>query len=337
MVKCDCFRKGQNMKNEILTRFEDIELDIKNKFDWLSYRIDDLVYEKILLEKKVEHNYYKVLSEDELIYELKRWYYFKLGKKLNLENPITFDDKIQWMKIYDRNPLKTKLADKVAVRDYIKEKIGEEYLIPLVGVEDYFDKIDFEGMPEKFVLKCNHGSGWNEIVRDKTKMDIPKIKRNFDYWMSLDYAFYSGFEMHYKGIERKILIESYMEQFDGNLYDYKIHCFMGKAKVIQVIGDRNMDNHSAKQAFYDTDWKRLHIDTGDYPLYDTDILKPSKLNEMLTIADKLSQPFEYVRIDLYYVDNEIKFGEFTFTPNSGIYQWKTIETDMEWGESIFLK
>lgn len=317
-------------------RLEKLEEDRKNSFDWLNYRIDDLVYEKNLLEKKVEHNYLKRLTDDELVYELKRWYYIKTGKKLNLENPVTFDEKIQWMKIYDRDPLKRKLADKVEVRDYVKSEIGESYLTPVIGIVDFFDQIDFGKLPDQFVLKCNHGSGWNEIVRDKSKMDIPKIKRNFDYWMSLDYAFFSGFEMHYKDMERKILIEQYIEQLDGNLYDYKIHCFMGVPKVIQVIGNRDIQNHTAKQAFYDTLWNRLDMDTGDYPQYSNEILPPFKLDEMLEIAQKLSKPFRYVRIDLYDINNQIKFGEFTFTPNSGIHQWSSESIDKEWGDWIIL-
>lgn len=324
------------MNRNIIERFEKIEEELKNSFGWLNYRIDDLVYEKILLEKKVEHNYFKGLTDDELIYELKRWYYLKTGKKLNLENPTTYDEKIQWMKIYDRNPLKSKLADKVAVREYIEREIGEQYLIPVVGTVDFFDQINFEKLPERFVLKCNHGSGWNEIVRDKSKMDIPKIKRNFDYWMSLDYAFFSGFEMHYKDMERKILIEQYIEQLDGNLYDYKIHCFMGVPKVIQVIGNRDIQNHTAKQAFYDTLWNRLYMDTGDYPLYSKELSAPSKLDEMLEIAKRLSKPFRYVRIDLYEISNQVKFGEFTFTPNSGIYQWSPKKLDKEWGDMVLL-
>lgn len=315
-------------------RFEEIENNLKNSFDWLNYRIDDLVYEKIMIEEKIDHNYYKTLNDEELIYELKRWYYIKTGKKLDLENPTTFDEKIQWLKIYDQNPLKSKLADKVEVREYIEQEIGEQYLNPIIGTVDFFDQIDFGQMPDQFVLKCNHGSGWNEIVRDKSQMDIPKIKRNFDYWMSLDYAFYSGFEMQYKDMERKILIEQYIEQADGNLYDYKIHCFMGIPKVIQVIGDRDNQNHTAKQAFYDTNWNRLDMDTGDYPLYSKELSAPIKLDEMLEIAKKLSKPFRYVRIDLYEINNQVKFGEFTFTPNSGIHQWSAESINAEWGDMV---
>lgn len=323
--------EDKNLDKEILERFENVEQELKNSFGWLNYRIDDLVYEKILLEKKIEHNYFKGLTEDELICGLKRWYYLKLGKELDLENPITFDEKIQWMKIYDRNPLKGKLADKVKVRDYIDKKIGAQYLILVIGIYDYFDQIDFEKLLDQFILKCSHGSGWNKIVRDKSKMDIPKIKHKFDYRMSLDYAFYSEFEMHYKNMERKIWIEQYIEQLDGNLYDYKIHCFMGTPKFIQAIGDRNIYNHTAKEAFYAIYWNRLDMHLGDFPQYDEELKRPSKRDEMLTIAGKLLESFQYVRIDLYEVDNQIKFGEFTFTPNSEIHQGSSKELDYTWG------
>lgn len=138
-------------------------------------------------------------------------------------------------------------------------------------------------------------------------MDIFKMKRNFDYWMDLDYAFFSGFEMHYKDMERKIVVEEYMEQPDGNLYDYKIHCFMEEAKVIQIIGDRDIHNHTAKEALYDVCWQMLDIGLGDYPRYDREIPAPSKLDEMLMITRKLSSPFRYVRIDLYEIFGQVKF------------------------------
>lgn len=201
---------------------------------------------------------------------------------------------------------------------------------------DYFDQIDFRCFPNQFVLKCNHGSGWNEIIRDKDKIDLPKVKRNFDYWMSLDYAYYFGFEMQYKNIERKILVERYIEQLDGNLFDYKIHCFMGVPQIIQVIGDREAHNCRAKQAFYNIDWKRLDIDCGVHMQYKYDLPKPSKLDELLKVAERLSKPFQYVRIDLYEIEEQVKFGEFTFTPNSGVYQWNPQELDILWGEWVCL-
>lgn len=325
------------MDQNVSRKFEEIEENLKNSFGWLNYRIDDLVYEKILLEKKIEHNYFRGLTENELIYELKRWYYLKSGRGgVDLEHPITFDEKIQWMKIYDKNPLKKLLADKVKVRDYIKNEIGECYLVPVIGIVDFFDQIDFNDLPNRFVLKCSHGSGWNEIVKDKAKMDIPKVKRNFDYWMSLDYAFFSGFEMHYKGMDRKILIEQYVEQPDGNLFDYKIHCFMGIPRIIQVIGDRNVSNHTAREAFYDIHWQRLNVTLGVYKQYENEVPRPSKLDEMIAIAEKLSKQFQYVRVDLYEIENKVKFGECTFTPNSGIHQWDSNELAISWGEYIIL-
>ena len=150
---------------------------------------------------------------------LEKWFFKKTGKKLDLKNPVTFNEKIQWLKLYDRNPLKTTLVDKYLVRDWIKDKIGEEYLIELLGVWDRFDDIDFSLLPSKFVLKTNHGSGWNMVVRDKEHLDLKKAKRLFDRWMKLNFAFMEGFEMQYEHVRPKIIAEKFIETKANILFD----------------------------------------------------------------------------------------------------------------------
>ena len=266
------------------------------------------------------YNYYKNLSQDKYPQELKKWFKSATGKLLNLENPKTFDEKIQWMKLYDSTPLKTQLADKYLVRNYVTEKIGDEYLIPLLGVWDSFDEIDFDSLPKQFVLKANHGSGWNIIVRDKSKFDKEDAKKKFEKWMKTNYAYTPGLELHYKDIQPKIIAEEYIENGGGNLYDYKVHCFGGKAKYIQYIGDRA--THTTREVWFDTGWNLMSFTDGCYPKYDSDIPKPHNLQELLSLSENLALSFSYVRVDFYVLnDGTFKFGEMTFTPASGVHNW----------------
>ena len=280
-------------------------------------------------DKAKEQLYIKIkqMKPEQYEAELTKIYALKTGEKLDLKNPQTFNEKIQWLKLYDKKiPLKTTLTDKYLVRDWIKEKIGEQYLIPLIGVWDKFDDINIDELPNQFVLKANHGSGWNVVVKDKSKVDWNKVREKFNKWLSLNYAFaVTGFQLQYLNIVPKIIAEQYIENENGNLYDYKIHCFNGKPEYIQMVGDRNLDEHCAKESFYNTEWV-LQPFSYTNPRYETVKKKPPKLADMLKIASTLSAEFAYVRVDLYELDNgDIKFGEMTFTPVSGFDSWKPAE------------
>ena len=220
------------------------------------------------------------------------------------------------MKLYDAIPEKTKLADKYLVRDWVRDKIGEQYLIPLLGVWDSFDEIDFESLPDAFFLKCNHGSGMNLAVEDKSKLDIRKAGRQFQEWMETDFAF-DSLELHYRGIPRKILAEVYCRAGEGPLSDYKFFVIQGEPRIVQVIEGRNLEHHTAKSCFLTTDWVPRKALSHTYLKYNTVPEKPENLDEMLNIAGKLGEGFRFVRVDLYNLDGEIKFGEMTFTPASG--------------------
>lgn len=257
------------------------------------------------------------LSKDQKISKLKKWYFNNTGKSLCIENPQSFNEKIQWLKINDFNEEKVILSDKYSVRNWIKKTIGEKYLIPIYGVWDDANKINFERLPKKFVLKSNHGSGMNLIVDDKSKINHKKVIKKLNYWLNTPYDPY-GMEQQYFSIPRKIIAEKYIEQQDGDLIDYKIHCFNGTPKLIHVIGNRNLKEHTAKEACFDLNWNNTPVMYKTYEQYDILPKKPEKLNEMLQVAEKLSKNFKYVRIDLYMIENEIKFGEITFTPASGI-------------------
>ncbi len=279
------------------------------------------------------YNYYAGLRREEYPQALAAWYKELSGKDLNLDAPVTFNEKIQWLKLYDSTPLKTRLADKYQVREWIKEKIGEKYLIPLLGVYDSFDKIDFSKLPQQFVIKCNHGSGWNIIVRDKNKLNLAKAKRKIDNWLKTDYAFVAGFELHYHNIAPKIIIEEFVTNDNQALYDYKFWCFNGEVKYMQF-----RDDYSAnlKMAFYDLDWKKQNF-CYDHPLYTKDLPKPENFDDMVKIAAQLCRGFAFVCVDLYRLNNgDIKFGEMTFTRTSGLGQWNDENINLKLGEMITL-
>ena len=256
--------------------------------------------------------------------------------RLNLSHPVTFNEKIQWLKIWDSTPIKTRLADKYAVREWVAEQIGDEYLIPLVGGPwEKGEDIDFDALPERFVLKSNHASGDIIVVKNKNQINQKKIIRAVNHWLKTMFG-WEGLEAQYFHIPPRIIAEEFMEQSDGNLLDYKINCLNGEPLLIQVLGDRNLSNHTGKIAFYDTNWNLLEYNIGVYPDYDHPIDKPEKLEEMLQIARQLSKEFIYVRVDLYCVNNRVKFGEMTFTPGNGLLPWNPAEADLLMGELLKL-
>ncbi|WP_297277201.1 ATP-grasp fold amidoligase family protein [uncultured Brachyspira sp.] len=258
-----------------------------------------------------------------------------LGYELNLENPKTFNEKLQWLKLYYHDPLMTKCADKYLVREYVKEIIGEEYLIPLLGVWDSPDEIDFDSLPNQFVLKVNWGCGQNIIVKDKTKLNIDEIKEKLKYWLEpFSNFYYYNYEWQYKNIKPKIICEKYMKQVNDQLYDYKLFCFNGKVKYIQVDLDR-FTNHT--RCIYDTNWKKQEFKTHSfYGLYLGDIKKPKNLDLMIELSNKLSLKFCHVRVDFYEIDNKLYFGELTFTHGNGMELFSISEYDYKWGNLLDL-
>ena len=262
------------------------------------------------------YEYYSRLPENLMRFELKWWYENLTKDRIDFDHPVTFNQKIQWMKLYDRDKRKTLLADKYLVRDWVRERIGREHLIPLLGVYDSFDDIDFDALPDRFVLKYNHGSGFNVLVRDKAEMDMAKTKARFDKWRGENYAYYTGFELHYKNIIPKIVAEEMLISSDGeDLKDYKIFVFDGVAKMIQVDFDR-FTNH--KRNLYTPEWEYIDCLIG-YPTDpDKKIPRPVCLEELILLAEKLGSGFAHVRVDFYVVAEKIYFGEMTFTHESGI-------------------
>lgn len=274
----------------------------------------------------------KNTDKEDLPKLLKRWYKKRTKRELDLENPQSLNEKIQWLKLYDNSPLKTQLSDKYLVREWIKENIGEEYLIPLLGVYDNFDEIDFDKFPNKFVLKANHGCAWNIIVSDKTKFDKKKAKKKFDKWMKRNYALKAGFEMQYQDIPPKIVAEEFIQDKNGELNDYKILCFNGEPKFIWIDQGR-FGNRT--ENIYDTEWN-LQPFLLTYENSKEDVPAPKNLETMISFARKLSKDFALVRVDFYNLDGKIYFGEMTFTSASGVDVFKPADYDLKLGEMLEL-
>ncbi|MEK3888434.1 ATP-grasp fold amidoligase family protein [Bacillus sp. FSL K6-3431] len=250
---------------------------------------------------------------------LKLVYRCETGENLNLEKPKTFNEKLQWLKLYDRNSKYNIYADKYDVRAHIEETIGEQYLIPFIGLYDSVDEIDWDALPNQFVLKCTHGSSSNIICSDKNTLNIEDAKKKLRKWMEKSWYWF-GREWVYKDIKPRIVCEKYMVDESGTeLKDYKIFCFNGKAKLIQVDFNRYKDH---KRNLYTTDWQ--YIDAKIKRPNDASkiIQRPEKLEDMLMLAEKLSANIPHARVDFYSINNSIYFGEITFFHGSGFEKFE---------------
>ncbi|MCZ9962850.1 glycosyl transferase [Brachyspira hyodysenteriae] len=261
-----------------------------------------------------------------------------LGYELNLENPKTFNEKLQWLKLYYHDPLMTICADKYLVRDYVKEKICEEYLVPLIGVWDRVEDIDFDSLPNQFVLKVNWGSGQNIIVKDKSTLNIEETKNKLEYWMKpTSNHYYYYYEWCYKNIKPKITCEKYIEQIDSNLVDYRVFCFNGIANYIIVDHNAKIFGVNAKylRSVYNRNWEKLDIQIY-HPIYKPIIEKPYCIDEILYISEKISKNFIHVRVDFYIIKDKPIIGELTFYHQNGTAKFYPQEWDYKFGESLEL-
>ena len=261
----------------------------------------------------------------------------RTGKPLDFANLKTYTEKMQWIKLYDATSLKSRLADKFLVRSWITEKIGEQYLIPLLGVWDSFDDIDFNALPEQFVLKCNHGSGMNVIVRDKHSFDKQRAREKLNAWLAQDFSFcWNNFELHYTRINRKIIAEKFMQDGDApDLTDYKFWCFGGKPTYCKVITGRTQ---SARLDYFDMNWQHMNFEQNNRPNseHPEQIPKPKNFELMKELAAKLAEGFAHVRVDFYEIGGRVYFGEMTFTPGAGNFSFKSEGTDEHLGSLLTL-
>ena len=257
----------------------------------------------------------------------------KFGYNLDISNPNNFNKKMQWLKLYDHNNLYTILADKYLVREYVKNKIGEQYLTKLYNVWDSADSIDFNQLPEQFVLKTNHASGTNIICKNKELLgDKSLILNKLKEWLKIDY-YLLGKEWAYKNIERKIICEELLVMQNGeDLLDYKFMCFNGKCEYIFICSNRYSQN-GLNVDFYNTQWEKQPFQR-HYPNSNINHKKPVCLDKMITLANQLSEGIPFVRVDFYLIEDRIVFGEMTLYPGSGFEEFTPFEWDERLGRLI---
>ena len=290
-------------------------------------------YKKIFRSKTFRLKLLKFLRfiPDSLMLRLE--YRIKFRKKLNLKSPQTFNEKLQWLKLYNRKDIFTKMVDKHLVKEYVSEAIGAEYVIKTIGAWDRFDKIDFDAFPDKFVLKCNCDSGSVIVCRDKLNFDYQKANEILSRALKTN-GYYAGREWPYKNVKPLILAEEFVQDENNEcLPVYKIFCFGGKAKIIQTIQNDKQPNESID--YFDTDWNLLNL-RQDFPNSEKPFDKPEKLEEMLSLAEKLCGNESFLRVDFYIANGEIYFSEFTFFTDSGFGEFCPSEWDQIMGEWIVL-
>ncbi len=292
-------------------------------------------YPQKLLKVFIKSNFSKILS-DELF--LKLVYFVKFNKKLDLKNPKTFNEKLQWLKLHDRRPLYTVMVDKYDVKEYVADKIGEEYIIPTLGVWNNPDDIDFNKLPNKFVLKCTHNSGGLVICKDKKTLDIKSVKAKFKKALEYEY-FYLSREWPYKNVQPRIIAEKYIENGEkigesDALIVYKVMCFNGNPKIIQVIQGDKTQNETID--YFDVDWNLLELKQ-NYENSSIHLEKPTNLNEMLSLTKKLAGKKPFIRVDWYISKGKLKFSEFTFYSDAGFAKFEPESWDETLGSYINLE
>lgn len=266
---------------------------------------------------------------------LKILYYAYLGKKLNINNPRTFNEKLQKLKLCNRKKEYTTYVDKYAVRKHITEMIGEEHLIDLLGVYDKFEDIDFDTLPNQFVLKCTHDCGGNVICKDKEQLDIEAAKKKISRCLKRNY-YYHGREFPYKNVKPRIICEKYMvDQSGAELKDYKFMCFNGEVKCLFICLNRNSET-GLNIDIYDTEWNLMPFQRPNHPNSGTVIPKPKNFDRMVKFAEKLSKDIPFVRVDFYEIDSKLYFGELTFFPGSGYEEFTPESYDYLLGSWIEL-
>lgn len=258
----------------------------------------------------------------------------KLGYVPNLDDPRTYNEKILWMKLYEHNPLIRICCDKYAVKKYVSDLIDPNLVLPVLGAWDDPEKIDFDSLPEQYVLKVNWSSGFNIFVRDKAELDIPQTVSKLKEWMQPHKnSYYDAFNWGYKDLEPVVYAEPYIEQFDGQVYDYKFCFANGELLYFLIAKDRGTN---LSKDFFDADFNHLPVQSGGSPNADPLPEKPKHYDRMLEIAKKLAEPFLFVRVDFYEVGDEIFLGEMTFYPGGGKLPLTPVEWDYAWGERIRL-
>lgn len=296
-------------------------------------------YKKVIKSRSIRVAIMRFLSFVPDRWMVSLQYRIKTGRKLNLKDPKRYTEKLQWYKLFYRDPLMSKCADKYEVREYVRECGYEDLLNPLLGVYENPDEIDFDALPNQFVIKDTLGGGGSTVLicRDKEELDIDATVKNLHQWVKSTYGKHPGREWVYDGRKNRIIIEKYLDSDPGSggLIDYKFFCFQGKASFLYVVADRDL-GRVAGLGIFTRDFVPLPYQRADEQPLTRDIERPRNYEEMLRIAEALSKPFPHARIDLYCQNGKIIFGEITFFDGSGYMNFKPDEFDFELGDVFVL-
>ena len=286
--------------------------------------------------KKIHYRLGPLLNEKKKKEILEKTFLNRVGYELNFDNPQTMNEKIMWMKLYYQDPLITKCADKYAVKEYVKDTIGEQYAVKTIASWNKPEDIDFDQLPDQFVLKVNWSSGYNIIVKDKSKLNKPQTIAKLKRWMQPDRnAYYQYFNWGFKHMKPVVYAEEYLEQFDGQVYDYKFFMCDGKLEFMLIATDRANDDELTHD-FFDKDFNLLPVTYGELKRAVETPSKPRNWDKMVELAEKLAKPFPFVRVDFYEMDDQVFLGEMTFYPAGGLKPFHPVDWDHYFGSKINL-
>lgn len=286
---------------------------------------------RFLTLAKINH-FYPDMPDDEY---LKKKFKATMGYELDLDNPKTFNEKLQWLKLHDRKPIYTTMVDKYEVKKYVADIIGEEHIIPTLGVWNHFDEIDFDELPNQFVLKCTHDSGGLVIVRDKKKLNKAAARKKIETCLERNF-YYHGREWPYKDVKPRIIAEKYMEDsITADLRDYKFFSFDGVVKALFIATDRQTKGEETKFDFYDMEFKHLDLKNG-HDNANVPPARPERFEEMKKYAEVLSKNIPQLRVDFYEVNGQVYFGELTFAHWGGMMPFEPEKWDYTFGSWIKL-
>lgn len=266
---------------------------------------------------------------------LKILFLLRMGKRLHLSNPVSFNEKLQWLKLYDRNPQYSRMVDKCEAKDFVASRIGSEHIVPTYGVWNSVEEIEYGKLPDKFVLKCTHDSGGVVICRDKQILNYSEAQNRLQLCLKRNY-YCQGREWPYKNVKPRIMAEKYIDGFDGKgVIDYKFYCFNGEPQFLYV--SQGMDNHqTARISFVTLDWQLAKFQRSDYTMFEVLPKKPTCFDEMIDISRKLSFGIPFVRVDLYEINGTVLFSELTFSPCGGFMRFRNEDDDIRVGKLLTL-
>ena len=281
----------------------------------------------------IKLGYYDSLSDEEF---LKKVFPKYMGYPLDLENPKTFSEKLQWLKVNYRNPIQTVMVDKHEAKNFIAERVGSQYIIPTLAVWDSVEDIDFDALPNQFVLKSTHDSGGIVICKDKSSLDFEAAKAKLSVSLKRDYSKIAR-EWAYQNVPRRIIAEEYISELGkDDLLDYKMYSFHGEPKLTVVCSNR-FSKIGTRMNFYDINWEPMGIHFGHYPPLPTEFPKPATYEEMKRLTAELSKDCPFLRVDFYEIKGRLYIGELTFFPGAGFEKFRPMSKDYELGEWLHLE